>query len=148
MILYQSWFDPRLIHDDNAMARINTLQYLNGIHHYNDLWIPDILIKAAQSSSGQKNLNPSNIALHIYGNGSVVFSLRFGRACFSRQNIQKFAYLNSLNYFFLRFSRRQIQLTCGSEDEGQYPFDKPTCDFQVESGEYIDPGSKLVDPCP
>jgi hypothetical protein len=69
-LLSQSWFDPRLIHNDNQ----RTNRYLNGVHHVGELWIPEIYSAGAETTS-----TTSSLALYIYGNGSVLYTMRWAR---------------------------------------------------------------------
>ena len=94
-MLSQSWFDPRLIHNDkpgsgrsdrfvnslhldryfepNNILKFLTSRYLNGFHHVNELWMPEIY----DDSDGAASVASANLALQIYGNGSVLYTVRY-----------------------------------------------------------------------
>eukprot|EP00092_Neocalanus_flemingeri_P056907 GFUD01067522.1.p1 GENE.GFUD01067522.1~~GFUD01067522.1.p1 ORF type:complete len:517 (-),score=85.69 GFUD01067522.1:50-1600(-) len=95
-LMHQKWFDPRLIHDDG-----DRYAYLNGIHHHADIWKPDIYF--IKHGTFKENLSPSNIAVRIHRNGTVLFSMR-----------------------------RHLVLNCEG-DLHIFPFDSPMCTFAIES---------------
>lgn len=95
-LMHQRWFDPRLIHDDGERYA-----YLNGIHHHADIWKPDIYF--IKHGTFKENLSPSNIALRIHRNGTVLYSMR-----------------------------RHLVLNCEG-DLHIFPFDSPMCTFAIES---------------
>ena len=49
-------------------------RYLNGFHHVNELWIPEIYDDGGAASSAA---GAANLALQIYGNGSVLYTVRY-----------------------------------------------------------------------
>jgi len=95
-LMHQRWFDPRMIHDDGQRY-----EYLNGIHHHADIWKPDIYF--IKHGTFKENLSPSNIALRIHRNGTVLYSMR-----------------------------RHLVLNCEG-DLHIFPFDSPMCTFAIES---------------
>ena len=98
LLLSQSWFDPRLIHNDKPGSggsdrcenspkfslkfrtklhlEISNIskRYLNGFHHVNELWIPEIYDDGG--GVGAASVASANLALQIYGNGSVLYTVR------------------------------------------------------------------------
>ena len=48
-------------------------RYLNGFHHVNELWIPEIY----DDGDGVASVASANLALQIYGNGSVLYTVRY-----------------------------------------------------------------------
>ena len=96
-IMKQRWEDPRLSHDDGTRHN-----FLNGIHHHADIWKPDIYF--IKHGTFKDNLDPSNIALRIHRNGTVLYSMR-----------------------------RHLVLNCEG-DLHIFPFDSPMCSFSMESG--------------
>jgi len=99
-IMRQRWDDPRLIHDDGGRH-----SYLNGIHHHGDIWKPDIYF--IKHGTFKDNLDPSNIALRIHRNGTVIYSMR-----------------------------RHLVLNCEG-DLHIFPFDSPMCTFAIESVSFL-----------
>jgi len=95
-LMHQKWSDPRLVHDDGERY-----SYLNGIHHHADIWKPDIYF--IKHGTFKENLSPSNIALRIHRNGTVLYSMR-----------------------------RHLVLNCEG-DLHIFPFDSPMCTFAIES---------------
>ena len=95
-IMKQRWEDLRLSHDDGTRHN-----FLNGIHHHADIWKPDIYF--IKHGTFKDNLDPSNIALRIHRNGTVLYSMR-----------------------------RHLVLNCEG-DLHIFPFDSPMCTFAVES---------------
>jgi len=99
-IMRQRWSDPRLIHDDGGRHA-----FLNGIHHHSDIWKPDIYF--IKHGTFKDNLDPSNIALRIHRNGTVLYSMR-----------------------------RHLVLNCEG-DLHIFPFDSPMCTFAIESVSFL-----------
>jgi len=99
-IMRQRWDDPRLIHDDGDRHA-----FLNGIHHHGDIWKPDIYF--IKHGTFKDNLDPSNIALRIHQNGTVIYSMR-----------------------------RHLVLNCEG-DLHIFPFDSPMCTFAIESVSFL-----------
>ena len=91
---------------------------LYGLSHHNKIWKPDIfLVKHGSykvepriwlnlvSHSDCQNINPSEVSLRIFENGTVFYTMR-----------------------------RHLILNCEG-DLPIFPFDSPMCDFNVESSE-------------
>jgi len=95
-IVHQRWIDPRLVHDDG-----NRYPTLNALHHHGDIWKPDIYF--IKHGTFKEGLLPSNIALKIHRNGTVIYSMR-----------------------------RHLVLNCEG-DLHIFPFDSPMCTFGIES---------------
>lgn len=95
-LMHQKWTDPRLAHRTGP----NT-PFLNALHHHSDIWKPDIFF--IKHGTFKENLNPSNIALKIFSNGTVLYSMR-----------------------------RHLVLNCEG-DLHIFPFDSPMCTFSIES---------------
>jgi len=95
-LIHQKWFDPRLRHTTG-----NQYLFLNALNHHGDIWKPDIFF--IKHGTFKENLNPSNLALKIYANGTVVYSMR-----------------------------RHLVLNCEG-DLHIFPFDSPMCTFAMES---------------
>lgn len=74
LFLTQTWFDPRLIHSDSGG---HLGPYLNGIHHREELWLPTEADDDITRVSGYSLIADSNVALYIFGNGSVVYVQRY-----------------------------------------------------------------------
>ena len=66
------------------------------------------------------NLDPSNIALRIHQNGTVLYSMRLKTNIFRPQKI-------------FSYRRRHLVLNCEG-DLHIFPFDSPMCTFAIESG--------------
>ena len=66
------------------------------------------------------NLDPSNIALRIHQNGTVLYSMRLKTKIFRPQKI-------------FSYCRRHLVLNCEG-DLHIFPFDSPMCTFAIESG--------------
>lgn len=95
-IITQRWTDARLVHDDGQRY-----PSLNALHHHGDIWKPDIYF--IKHGTFKEGLMPSNIALSIYRNGTVLYSMR-----------------------------RHLVLNCEG-DLHIFPFDSPMCTFAIES---------------
>lgn len=95
-LLHQKWFDPRLKFDDDGRH-----QYLNGLMHTDDIWVPDTYF--IKHGEFKYPLIPIHIALRIYPNGSVIYSMR-----------------------------RSMVLNCEG-DLNIFPFDNLKCPFALES---------------
>jgi len=94
-LMHQKWIDPRLAHNNKTYA------FLNALHHHGDIWKPDIYF--IKHGTFKEGLNPSNIALKIFSNGTVLYSMR-----------------------------RHLVLNCEG-DLHIFPFDSPMCTFSIES---------------
>jgi len=95
-IITQRWTDARLVHDDG-----DRYPSLNALHHHGDIWKPDIYF--IKHGTFKEGLMPSNIALRIFRNGTVHYSMR-----------------------------RHLVLNCEG-DLHIFPFDSPMCQFAIES---------------
>jgi len=95
-LMHQSWQDNRLVHDDG-----DRYPFLNAIHHNNDIWKPDIYF--IKHGTFKEAISPSNIAIRIHRNGTVLYSMR-----------------------------RHLVLNCEG-DLHIFPFDSPMCTFSIES---------------
>ena len=74
LFLTQTWFDPRLIHSDSGG---HLGPYLNGIHHREELWLPTETLSTEDNKKDYSLIADSNVALYIFGNGSVVYVQRY-----------------------------------------------------------------------
>jgi len=95
-LMHQKWVDPRL-----AQKNHSSYSFLNGLHHHKDIWKPDIYF--IKHGTFKENLTPSNIALRVFVNGTVLYSMR-----------------------------RHLVLNCEG-DLHIFPFDSPMCTFSIES---------------
>lgn len=95
-LMHQRWQDPRLAHDNGTRH-----SFLNALHHHGDIWKPDLFF--IKHGTFKDNLNPSNIALRVFSNGTVLYSMR-----------------------------RHLVLNCEG-DLHIFPFDSPMCSFSIES---------------
>jgi len=95
-LMHQTWTDPRLSHDDGER-----FPFLNAIHHHNDIWKPDIYF--IKHGTFKEGISPSNIAIKLHRNGTVLYSMR-----------------------------RHLVLNCEG-DLHIFPFDSPMCTFAIES---------------
>lgn len=95
-LMHQRWQDPRLAHDNGTRY-----PFLNALHHHGDIWKPDLFF--IKHGTFKDNLNPSNIALRVFSNGTVLYSMR-----------------------------RHLVLNCEG-DLHIFPFDSPMCSFSIES---------------
>lgn len=68
-LMHQTWTDARLVHDDGER-----FPYLNAIHHHSDIWKPDIYF--IKHGTFKDAISPSNIAMRIHRNGTVLYSMR------------------------------------------------------------------------
>ncbi|CAL8143197.1 unnamed protein product [Orchesella dallaii] len=118
-LMHLVWFDARLrhhivnatslppnfapdIHEAIPMrANPQRRQYLDALHHWGRVWVPDVYY--VKHGDFRANLDPVNVALRIFSNGTVSFT-----------------------------TRRHLILSCqGNLDI--FPFDDPVCTFSVES---------------
>jgi len=95
-LMHQKWIDPRLAQNNDT-----SYSFLNALHHHGDIWKPDIYF--IKHGTFKENLTPSNIALRVFWNGTVVYSMR-----------------------------RHLVLNCEG-DLHIFPFDSPMCTFSIES---------------
>lgn len=95
-LMHQKWIDPRLAHSNG-----DQYPFLNALYHNGDIWKPDIYF--IKHGTFKENLNPSNIALKVFANGTVLYSMR-----------------------------RHLVLNCEG-DLHIFPFDSPMCTFSIES---------------
>ena len=75
-------------------------KYVNALAHHSSIWKPDIYIVKHGS---YKSINPSEVALRVFNNGTVFFTMR-----------------------------RHLVLNCEG-DLHIFPFDSPMCMFSIES---------------
>lgn len=87
------WYDPRLkykifksegllnisyfpeIHEAIPMrANPQRRQYLDALHHFGKVWVPDVYF--VKHGDFRANLDPINVALRIYPNGTVHLTTR------------------------------------------------------------------------
>nr|XP_024216473.1 glutamate-gated chloride channel isoform X7 [Halyomorpha halys] len=68
-LLQQQWFDPRLAYKNST-----TFDFLNAIHHHNDLWLPDTYF--IMHGDFKDPLIPVHFALRIFRNGTVNYLMR------------------------------------------------------------------------
>ncbi|XP_066945324.1 glutamate-gated chloride channel-like isoform X7 [Macrobrachium rosenbergii] len=99
LLLHQHWIDPRLKHDDAGRH-----PYLSGIHHINDMWLPDTYF--IMHGEFKTDLSKDDIALKIYSDGKVSYTIR-----------------------------RYLVLSCEG-NLNKFPFDDPFCTFSMESISY------------
>ncbi|XP_068227092.1 glutamate-gated chloride channel isoform X11 [Palaemon carinicauda] len=99
LLLHQHWLDPRLKHDDAGRH-----PYLSGIHHINDMWLPDTYF--IMHGEFKTDLSKDDIALKIYSDGKVSYTIR-----------------------------RYLVLSCEG-NLNKFPFDDPFCTFSMESISY------------
>nr|CAG4641159.1 EOG090X0CAY [Eulimnadia texana] len=93
-LMRQSWTDRRLAFE------AGTHEWLSAVHHYESVWLPDsYFVKHGDF----KERIPSNIALRVHSNGTVLYVIR-----------------------------RHLILYCQG-DLQIFPFDYPVCTFSVES---------------
>jgi len=95
-LLHQKWVDPRLAFRTKDTSR----KYVNALAHHSSIWKPDIYIVKHGS---YKSINPSEVALRVFNNGTVFFTMR-----------------------------RHLVLNCEG-DLHIFPFDSPMCMFSIES---------------
>lgn len=105
-LMHQQWTDPRLRFNDSGRHR-----YLNGFTHADLIWLPDTyFIKHGEFKSP---LLPIHLALRIYRNGTVQYSMR-----------------------------RHMALNCQGNLK-IFPFDNPKCPFAIEIISHEDNEVKL-----
>lgn len=69
-LLQQQWYDPRLRYSNRSQY-----EYLNAIHHYDDIWLPDTYF--IMHGDFKDPLIPVHFALRIYRNGTVNYLMRY-----------------------------------------------------------------------
>lgn len=72
-LLQQQWYDPRLRYSNRSQY-----EYLNAIHHYDDIWLPDTYF--IMHGDFKDPLIPVHFALRIYRNGTVNYLMRYRAA--------------------------------------------------------------------
>ncbi|XP_044727932.1 glutamate-gated chloride channel isoform X2 [Chrysoperla carnea] len=84
-LLQQQWFDPRIQYHNESIY-----DYLNAIHHHNDIWLPDTYF--IMHGDFKDPLIPVHFALRIYRNGTVNYLMRrhLILSCQGRLNIFPF----------------------------------------------------------
>ncbi|KRT85963.1 transmembrane ion channel, partial [Oryctes borbonicus] len=84
-LLQQQWYDPRLKYGNQSKY-----EYLNAIHHHNDIWLPDTYF--IMHGDFKDPLIPVHFSLRIYRNGSVNYLMRrhLILSCQGRLNIFPF----------------------------------------------------------
>ncbi|XP_071865844.1 pH-sensitive chloride channel 1 isoform X15 [Bombus fervidus] len=84
-LLQQQWYDPRLRYSNRSQY-----DYLNAIHHYDDIWLPDTYF--IMHGDFKDPLIPVHFALRIYRNGTVNYLMRrhLILSCQGRLNIFPF----------------------------------------------------------
>ncbi|XP_003486938.1 glycine receptor subunit alpha-4 isoform X11 [Bombus vosnesenskii] len=84
-LLQQQWYDPRLRYSNRSQY-----EYLNAIHHYDDIWLPDTYF--IMHGDFKDPLIPVHFALRIYRNGTVNYLMRrhLILSCQGRLNIFPF----------------------------------------------------------
>lgn len=120
-LLQQQWFDPRL-----RYANQSQYEYLNAIHHHEDIWLPDTYF--IMHGDFKDPIIPMHFALRIYRNGTINYLMRYGRAPFVAVANRK----RDLMEFSNSICRRHLILSC----QGRlniFPFDDPLCSFALES---------------
>lgn len=92
--MHLMWFDTRLrhhiinststppvyapdIHEAIPMRENpqRKLQYLDALHHWGRVWVPDVYY--VKHGDFRANLDPVNVALRIFPNGTVSFTTRY-----------------------------------------------------------------------
>ncbi|KAG8187498.1 hypothetical protein JTE90_022891 [Oedothorax gibbosus] len=86
-LLHQKWDDPRLRFDDAGRHR-----YLNGLLHTDQIWLPDTYF--IKHGEFKYPLIPIHIALRIYPNGSVIYSMRRSMVLNCQGNLHIFPFDN------------------------------------------------------
>ncbi|CAG0923401.1 unnamed protein product, partial [Notodromas monacha] len=66
-LLHLFWMDTRLAHNETTGHK-----YLNGIHHQQHVWLPDIYF--LKHGDFKHPTEPVHIALRIYGNGTIHYT--------------------------------------------------------------------------
>lgn len=69
-LLQQQWSDPRLRYSNRS-----GYDYLNAIHHHNDIWLPDTYF--IMHGDFKDPLIPVHFSLRIYRNGTVNYLMRY-----------------------------------------------------------------------
>lgn len=69
-LLQQQWYDPRL-----RYANQSQYEYLNAIHHHEDIWLPDTYF--IMHGDFKDPIIPMHFALRIYRNGTINYLMRF-----------------------------------------------------------------------
>ncbi|CAO1323285.1 unnamed protein product [Diamesa tonsa] len=84
-LLQQQWFDPRL-----RYANQSHYEYLNAIHHHEDIWLPDTYF--IMHGDFKDPIIPMHFALRIYRNGTINYLMRrhLILSCQGRLNIFPF----------------------------------------------------------
>nr|XP_040241597.2 gamma-aminobutyric acid receptor subunit alpha-4 isoform X7 [Anopheles coluzzii] len=84
-LLQQQWFDPRL-----RYANQSQYEYLNAIHHHEDIWLPDTYF--IMHGDFKDPIIPMHFALRIYRNGTINYLMRrhLILSCQGRLNIFPF----------------------------------------------------------
>lgn len=84
-LLQQQWYDPRL-----RYANQSQYEYLNAIHHHEDIWLPDTYF--IMHGDFKDPLIPMHFALRIYRNGTINYLMRrhLILSCQGRLNIFPF----------------------------------------------------------
>jgi hypothetical protein len=70
-LLQQQWYDPRLQFSNESNF---VFEYLNAIHHYNDIWLPDTYF--IMHGDFKDPIVPMHFALRIYRNGTINYLMR------------------------------------------------------------------------
>jgi len=86
------WFDARLRHSINNSTSLpptyspliheaipirtnpQRREYLDALHHWGRVWVPDVYY--VKHGDFRSNLDPVNVALRIFPNGTVSFTTR------------------------------------------------------------------------
>ncbi|XP_065203703.1 glutamate-gated chloride channel isoform X2 [Planococcus citri] len=68
-LLQQQWQDPRLNYGNQSKY-----EYLNGIHHHDDVWLPDTYF--IMHGDFKTPLIPVHFALKVFRNGTIVYYTR------------------------------------------------------------------------
>ncbi|XP_055537189.1 glutamate-gated chloride channel isoform X23 [Wyeomyia smithii] len=84
-LLQQQWYDPRL-----RYANQSQYEYLNAIHHHEDIWLPDTYF--IMHGDFKDPIIPMHFALRIYRNGTINYLMRrhLILSCQGRLNIFPF----------------------------------------------------------
>lgn len=93
-LLQQQWYDPRL-----RYANQSQYEYLNAIHHHEDIWLPDTYF--IMHGDFKDPLIPMHFALRIYRNGTINYLMRWVSS--DDWTWSKSA-KNLLSFFFLLFA--------------------------------------------
>ncbi|CAG0888271.1 unnamed protein product [Darwinula stevensoni] len=98
--MHHHWEDKRLAVKEKTNS-ISKYQYLNAIHHLDQLWIPDTYF--LKHGEFKYPPDPVHIALRVYPNGTILYSMR-----------------------------KHLVLSCEG-NLNIFPFDDPACRFSIES---------------